>query len=62
MHVKDCIKDKLKKYNIPCEDLEECASDHNNWNKATWSGRFYFEEVKRRHAKLKRDVRKGITH
>lgn len=31
MHFKDCIKDALKKYKIPCEHLEECAADCNNW-------------------------------
>lgn len=60
MRFKDCIKDALKKCNIPCEHWEERASDRNNWNEAAQRGRCHTEEEKRRHARLKRDVCKGV--
>lgn len=59
MHFKDCTEVDLKKYKIPCEHREECASERKKLNEDVEVNSVILRRITGGTQSL-RDVRKGV--
>ena len=58
---KDCVKNNLKELGINVDDWEKAAKNRAGWRHSVKEGRNTFEKQRLKHAKVKRDARKGIV-